>query len=49
MLTYDVTRLETFLNLEHWLTEVNQNIDPNVVKVLVGNMIDKNDKRQVTK
>lgn len=43
ILTYDVTRMDTFENLQQWLREVEQytpNNGENVVKLLVGNKID---------
>lgn len=48
ILVYDVTRRETFLNLESWLRELELYTRENVVKMLVGNKIDKTD-REVDK
>ena len=47
MLTYDITRMDTFLNLATWLVEVRQHSDPNVVVILLGNMSDRENKREV--
>ena len=39
---YDVTRKETFVNLEQWLKEVDMYTNRDgVIKLLVGNKIDK--------
>ena len=48
VLAYDITRLDTFLNLETWLREVKQQIDPQVVVILIGNMKDREEHREVT-
>lgn len=40
ILMYDLTRLESFENLEDWLREIRLNSDPDVVVYLVGNMKD---------
>lgn len=40
ILMYDLTRLESFENLEDWLREIRLNSDPEVVVYLVGNMLD---------
>ena len=47
VLTYDITRMDTFLNLATWLVEVRQHSDPNVVVILLGNMSDRENKREV--
>eukprot|EP00753_Platysulcus_tardus_P021654 PLAT9079.4.p1 GENE.PLAT9079.4~~PLAT9079.4.p1 ORF type:complete len:137 (+),score=55.65 PLAT9079.4:343-753(+) len=46
IMVYDVTRRETFENLEHWLQEVETYSsvgDGAAVKVLVGNQIDRSE------
>eukprot|EP01111_Echinosteliopsis_oligospora_P015444 TRINITY_DN611_c0_g1_i1.p1 TRINITY_DN611_c0_g1~~TRINITY_DN611_c0_g1_i1.p1 ORF type:complete len:205 (-),score=56.15 TRINITY_DN611_c0_g1_i1:54-668(-) len=49
ILVYDVTRRESFNNLEIWLNEIETyTTSPDVVKLLVGNKIDK-ENREVTK
>lgn len=40
ILMYDLTRIESFENLEDWLREIKLNSDPEVVIYLVGNMLD---------
>ena len=47
-MAYDITRMDTFLNLETWLREVRQQTDPSTVIVLIGNMADKEESREVT-
>ncbi len=41
VLTYDITRMDTFLNLESWLKEVRLQSEPNVTLILIGNQKDK--------
>ncbi|EGG19023.1 Rab GTPase [Cavenderia fasciculata] len=49
ILTYDVTKRETFKNLQYWLNEIETfSTRSNVVKLLVGNKIDK-ENREVTR
>lgn len=40
ILMYDLTRIESFENLEDWLREIKLNSDPEVVIFLVANMLD---------
>ena len=37
VLTYDITRMDTFLNLEQWFQEVMAQSEPEVIVILVGN------------
>lgn len=46
-LCFDITRMDTFLNLETWLREVRQQSEPNVVVILLGNMKDREEQREV--
>ncbi len=41
--------MDTFLNLETWLKEVKQQSESNVVIILVGNMRDRKEQREVPK
>lgn len=42
VLVYDVTRRDSFNNLEVWLNEIEMyTTNPDVIKLLVGNKIDK--------
>ncbi|KAL6589849.1 hypothetical protein ACP70R_050208 [Stipagrostis hirtigluma subsp. patula] len=43
LLVYDVTRRPTFENVEHWLKELRNHTDPNIVVMLVGNKSDLRD------
>ncbi|KAK8662247.1 hypothetical protein V6N13_091833 [Hibiscus sabdariffa] len=51
ILVYDVTRRETFTNLsEIWAKEVELNsTDPECIKILVGNKVDRDGERAVTR
>lgn len=46
-LCYDITRMDTFLNLETWLREVRVQSDSNVTVILIGNMKDREQLREV--
>ena len=47
-LTYDVTRDETFANLQSWLQEVKSHASPDVRIYLIGNKSELEDSREVT-
>ena len=49
LLVYDVTRPETFSNIEKWFQEVTQGAGQNIAVVLIGNKIDLENERKVTK
>mmetsp|Transcript_37167 Transcript_37167/g.60569 ORF Transcript_37167/g.60569 Transcript_37167/m.60569 type:complete len:161 (-) Transcript_37167:36-518(-) len=52
VLTYDVTRRETFEHMNQWLEEVKQytpGAGKDVILVLVGNKVDLDEKRQVSR
>nr|CAD7263166.1 unnamed protein product [Timema shepardi] len=50
ILVYDVTRKSTFVKLETWLDELNTySTKSNIVKMVVGNKIDKQEDRQVSR
>jgi len=40
LLVYDVTKKNTFLNASKWLEDVQQNSEPDIVIMLVGNKVD---------
>ena len=44
-LCYDITREETFHNVQDWLKEIKQHASQDVVVYLIGNRIDEEDKR----
>ncbi|KAI7899028.1 putative ras-related GTP-binding protein [Cokeromyces recurvatus] len=49
LLVYDITRQSSFENVEHWLKELRDHADPNIVIMLVGNKLDLNEtSRQVS-
>ncbi|XP_050935249.1 ras-related protein RABB1b-like [Cucumis melo] len=49
LLVYDVTRRETFSNLKSWLDDVRELAHPDISIMVVGNKVDKNGRREVTK
>jgi Ras-related protein Rab-2A len=48
VLAYDITRLETFENLRNWIDEVMAQSEPEVIVILIGNMKDREHKREVS-
>ena len=48
LLIYDVTDKDSFKNLSNWLIEIEKNASKNVLKVLIGNKTDLEDKRVIT-
>jgi len=48
ILVYDVTSRETFDMIERWYTEIEKNTTRPVVKMLVGNKVDKESSREVS-
>ena len=48
LLIYDVTDKNSFKNLSNWLIEIEKNASKNVLKVLIGNKTDLEDKRVIT-
>ena len=48
LLIYDVTDKDSFKNLSNWLIEIEKNASKNVLKVLIGNKSDLEDKRVIT-
>ena len=48
LLIFDVTDKDSFKNLSNWLIEIEKNASKNVLKVLIGNKSDLEDKRVVT-
>ena len=45
ILTYDVTNLNSFNKIRHWIQQINENAPEGVSKILVGNKCDKSDKK----
>jgi Ras-related protein Rab-2A len=48
LLVYDITRRETFAQLEKWLNEARENASANMVIMLIGNKLDLEHKRVVS-
>ena len=48
LLLYDVTDRESFKNLSNWLIEIEKNANKNVLKVLIGNKTDLEEKRIIS-
>jgi Ras-related protein Rab-2A len=48
LLVYDVSRRQTFENVQNWLNDIREQADENIVICLVGNKLDLVDNRQVT-
>ncbi|OMJ89225.1 hypothetical protein SteCoe_8611 [Stentor coeruleus] len=49
LLTFDITRRDTFLSLSRWLEETKNNGNPNMVIVLVANKVDLDSQRVVSR
>ena len=48
LLIYDVTDKDSFKGLNNWLIEIEKNANKNVLKVLIGNKTDLEEKRVIT-
>jgi small GTP-binding protein len=48
-LTYDITREETFNNALEWLKEVKQHATNEILIYLIGNFLDLEDEREVSR
>ena len=48
LLVYDITRKETFENIDKWIFELKRNADEDITLVLIGNKCDLEDKREVS-
>ena len=48
LLIYDITDKESFKSLQNWLIEIEKNAHKNVVRVLIGNKCDLEDKRVIS-
>ena len=48
LLIYDITDKDSFKSLQNWLIEIEKNAHKNVVKVLIGNKCDLDDKRVIS-
>ncbi|XP_074610294.1 ras-related protein Rab-43-like [Acropora palmata] len=48
IITYDITKEDSFKNVTRWTEDVKKYAPPNVLKLLVGNKTDINDNREVS-
>ena len=48
LVIYDVTDKESFKNITNWLIEIEKNAGKNILKVLIGNKSDLEDKRVIS-
>jgi Ras-related protein Rab-10 len=48
MLVYDITDGKTFDNIGKWLRNIDENANEDVVKMIMGNKLDMEDKRVIT-
>jgi small GTP-binding protein len=48
LVVYDITKHQTFRNVEKWLRELHNNTNDNVSVILVGNKVDLSNLREVT-
>ena len=48
MMVYDITDIDSFLNLDSWIKEIEKNASKDVYKILVGNKNDLEKDRKVT-
>ena len=48
LLVFDLTEKESFESLNNWLIEIEKNANKNVVKILIGNKCDLEDKRVIS-
>ena len=49
IITYDVTRQDSFDSISNWVSQIETHAAPNIKKILVGNKIDLIDEREVSK
>ena len=49
IIAFDITNLESFENVKTWMNSIYKHADPSIAKVLVGNKIDLDDQRVVSK
>ena len=48
LLLYDITDKDSFKNLNNWLIEIERNASKNVLRILIGNKCDLEDKREIS-
>ena len=45
---YDITDKDSFAKVTEWMSEVDKHASENISRILVGNKVDLEDKREVT-
>lgn len=48
IIVYDITNLDSFNNIKQWIYEIDRFGSKNIIKILIGNKLDLNNKRIVT-
>ncbi len=48
LLTYDLTSMDSFMNLTHWFQEIKNQSEPNALIFLVANKVDMEKNREVS-
>ncbi len=48
LVVYDITRRSTFENVDKWISDLKKNSDPEVMIILIGNKVDRDDEREVS-
>ena len=49
VVTFDVTSEDTFKNVKKWMESIDQHADENICKVMVGNKIDLEEDRKISR
>ena len=49
IITFDITKQESFDNVKTWMNSIYKHADPSIAKVLVGNKIDLEEDRVISK
>ena len=49
LIVYDITRKNTFDNIDKWITDLKLNVDKNICIIILGNKSDLIDKREINK
>ena len=49
IVTFDVTNEESFKNVKTWMASIQDHSDSNICKLMVGNKIDLENERRITK
>ena len=48
LLVYDITRIETFNDIENWMTEVKEKVEGSLKILIIGNKTDLKDERKIS-